>query len=150
MTHQTKHFHKKSQAGFTLIEIMVVLLIIGLLMAVVAPQFLSQGDAAKLKKAAIDIKQLDSQLELYQLQTNSLPTTEQGLEALVSMPTIDPIPRGYPESGFIKSLPRDPWDNEYVLLNPGEVGRYDLYSFGPDQLEGTDDDIGTWNLDEYL
>ena len=103
-----------------------------------------------MKKAAIDIQQLESALEMYRLQTNDFPTTEQGLEALVQAPTIDPIPRNYPENGVIRRLPEDPWGNPYVLLSPGEVGQYDIYSFGPDKLEGTEDDIATWNLNDYL
>lgn len=136
--------------GFTLIEVMVVIFIIATMAAVVAPQIFQQQDSAKIKKAAIDIQALEGSLELYRLQTNTIPTTEQGLEALVSMPTIDPIPRSYPEGGIIKRLPEDPWGNAYVLLYPGEVGQYDIYSFGPDGVEGSDDDIATWNLNEYL
>jgi general secretion pathway protein G len=136
--------------GFTLIEVMVVLFIIAAMAAVVAPQIFGTQDRADLKKAAIDIQQLESALEMYRLQTNDFPTTEQGLEALVQAPTIDPIPRNYPENGVIRRLPEDPWGNPYVLLSPGEVGQYDIYSFGPDKLEGTEDDIATWNLNDYL
>ncbi len=136
--------------GFTLIEIMVVLFIIGIMAAVVAPQILGNRDVAQIKKAAVDIQQLEGALEMYKLRTNSFPTTEQGLQALVSQPTIDPVPRSYPPEGIIKRLPLDPWGNDYVLLYPGEIGQYDLYSLGPDGLEGTDDDIGTWNINEYL
>ena len=138
------------QRGFTLIEIMVVLFIIGLMAAVVAPQILGEGEAASLRVAAVDIQQLETALERYKLRTNVLPTTEQGLEALVTAPSLDPIPRNYPDGGFIRRLPADPWGNEYVLLNPGEIGAIDIYSFGPDQIEGTEDDIGTWNLNDYL
>ena len=141
---------RSAQRGFTLIEIMVVLFIIGIMAAVVAPQVLGNRDVAQIKKAAVDIQQLEGALEMYKLRTNMLPTTEQGLDALVNAPTIDPIPRAYPTEGIIKRLPLDPWGNEYVLLNPGEIGVYDLYSFGPDGIEGTDDDIGTWNINEYL
>jgi general secretion pathway protein G len=136
--------------GFTLIEIMVVIFIIATMAAVVAPKIFSQQDSAKIKKAAIDIQALEGSLELYRLQTNSIPTTEQGLDALVNAPTIDPIPRSYPEGGIIKRLPEDPWGNAYVLLYPGEVDQYDIYSFGPDGIEGSEDDIATWNLNDYL
>lgn len=141
---------KHSQKGFTLIEIMVVLFIIGIMAAVVAPQILGNRDVAQVKKAAVDIQQLEGALEMYKLRTNTFPTSEQGLEALVTAPTIDPIPRGYPPEGIIKRLPLDPWGNDYVLLNPGELGAYDLYSAGPDGLQGTDDDIGNWNINDYL
>lgn len=136
--------------GFTLIEVMVVIFIIATMAAVVAPQIFTQQDSAKIKKAAIDIQALEGSLELYRLQTNSIPTTEQGLDALVNAPTIEPIPRTYPQGGIIKRLPEDPWGNAYVLLFPGEVNQYDIYSFGPDGIEGSEDDIATWNLNEYL
>lgn len=143
-------FSKHKNTGFTLIEVMVVLFIIAIMAAVVAPQILGNREIAQIKKAAVDIQTLEGSLEMYKLRTNLLPTTEQGLQALVTAPTIDPIPRGYPPEGIIKRLPLDPWGNEYVLLNPGEIGAYDLYSLGPDGLEGTDDDIGTWNINDYL
>ena len=136
--------------GFTLIEVMVVIFIIATMAAVVAPQIFTQQDSAKIKKDAIDNQALEHSIELYRLQTNSIPTTEQGLDALVNAPTIEPIPRTYPEGGIIKRLPEDPWGNAYVLLFPGEVGQYDIYSFGPDGIEGSEDDIATWNLNEYL
>jgi general secretion pathway protein G len=136
--------------GFTLIEIMIVIFIIGMIMALVAPNIIGSQQEAELKKAAIDIQQLENSLEMYRLRTNRFPTTEQGLEALVSIPTIEPIPRSYPEGGIIKRLPLDPWGNDYILLSPGEINDVDLYSMGPDGLDGTDDDIGTWNINEYL
>lgn len=150
MSNKLNVLNRQSQRGFTLIEIMVVLFIIGIMAAVVAPQILGNRDVAQVKKAAVDIQQLEGALEMYKLRTNTFPTTEQGLEALVSAPTIDPIPRGYPPEGIIKRLPLDPWGNEYVLLNPGELGAYDLYSAGPDGLQGTEDDIGNWNINDYL
>lgn len=138
------------QRGFSLIEIMVVLFIIGIMAALVAPQILGNQETAQIKKAAVDIQQLEGALEMYKLRTNRFPTTEQGLEALVTSPTIDPIPRNYPEDGFIRRLPQDPWGNPYQLLSPGEIDTIDIYSFGPDLQEGTEDDIGTWNINEYL
>ncbi len=141
---------KTKQSGFTLIEIMVVVFIIGLLGAIVLPQVMGQRDSAQLKKAAVDIQKLESAVNMYELSTNSKPTTEQGLEALVDVPTIDPIPSNYPEDGFVKRLSKDPWGNDYILLNPGQVDRVDIYSLGPDGQDGTDDDIGTWNLNDYL
>lgn len=138
------------QKGFTLIEIMVVLFIIGIMAALVAPSILGTQVEAQIKKAAVDIQSLEGSLEMYKLRTNRFPTSEQGLDALVSAPTIEPIPRNYPVDGFIKRLPLDPWGNPYQLLSPGEIDTIDIYSFGPDMEEGTDDDIGTWNINEYL
>lgn len=139
-----------AQRGFSLIEIMVVLLIIGIMASMVAPTILGNQEEAQIKKAAVDIQQLESALEMYKLKNNNFPTTEQGLEALVTAPTIEPLPRNFPDGGFIKRLPEDPWGNAYQLLSPGELGTVDIFSNGPDREPGTDDDIGNWNLNEYL
>ena len=133
-----------------MIEIMVVLLIIGIMASMVAPTILGNQEEAQIKKAAVDIQQLESALEMYKLKNNNFPTTEQGLEALVTAPTFEPLPRNFPEGGFIKRLPEDPWGNPYQLLSPGELGVVDIFSNGPDREPGTDDDIGNWNLNEYL
>lgn len=138
------------QGGFTLIEVMVVLLIIGIMAGLVAPQILGSQEEAQRKAAAVDIQSLESALTRYKLSNNRFPTTEQGLDALVSQPTIDPLPRNYPEGGYITRLPNDPWDNPYQLISPGEIGQIDIFSNGPDGEPGTDDDIGNWNLNEYL
>ncbi|AWL10626.1 Type II secretion system protein [Saliniradius amylolyticus] len=142
--------HMKRHSGFSLIEVMVVLLIIGMMAALVAPAILGNQETAQLKKAAIDIQQLESAMQMYKVRTNMFPTTEQGLEALVNQPTMDPIPRNYPQEGFINRLPQDPWGNDYQLLSPGEMGTFDIFSAGPDMQPGTEDDIGNWNLEEYL
>lgn len=142
--------NRRTQHGFSLIEIMVVLLIIGMMAALVAPQILGQSEEAAMKKAAVDIQQLESALEMYKLRNSVFPTTEQGLDALVNEPTIDPIPRNFPPGGFIKRLPTDPWGNDYALISPGELGVIDIYSAGPDSEPGTDDDIGTWNINDFL
>ena len=139
-----------SQQGFSLIEIMVVLLIIGMMAALVAPQILGNQEEAAMKKAAVDIQQLESALEMYKLRNSIFPTTEQGLDALVTEPTIDPVPRNFPPGGFIKRLPADPWGNDYALISPGELGVIDIYSNGPDGEAGTEDDIGTWNINDFL
>lgn len=141
---------QSTQRGFSLIEVMVVLLIIGIMASMVAPQILGNQEEAQLKKAAVDIQQLESAMEMYKLRNNLFPSTEQGLEALVSAPTIEPVPRNYPTDGFIKRLPTDPWGNPYQLLSPGEMGTFDIFTNGPDQEPGTEDDIGNWNLNDYL
>uniref|UniRef100_UPI000C9C7A60 type II secretion system major pseudopilin GspG n=1 Tax=Bowmanella denitrificans TaxID=366582 RepID=UPI000C9C7A60 len=140
----------RRHSGFSLIEVMVVLLIIGMMAALVAPAILGNQETAQLKKAAIDIQQLESAIQMYKVRTNLLPTTEQGLEALVTAPTLDPVPRNFPAEGFINRLPKDPWGNDYYLLSPGEMGSFDVFSAGPDMQPGTDDDIGNWNLNDYL
>lgn len=138
------------QNGFSLIEVMVVVLIIGIMTAIVAPNILGNQAEAQMKKAAIDIQKLEGALEMYKLKNNVFPTTEQGLDALVTAPTVDPIPRNYPSEGFIKRLPEDPWGNPYALISPGELGAVDIFSNGPDLEPGTDDDIGNWNLNDFL
>jgi len=136
--------------GFSLIEVMVVILIIGIMTAIIAPNILGNTEEAKLKKAAIDIQQLESALEMYKLRNNVFPSTEQGLEALVTASNIEPVPRNFPTDGFIKRLPQDPWGNDYQLLNPGEMGTIDIFSSGPDGQPGSDDDIGNWNINDFL
>ncbi|CAI8202207.1 MAG: Type II secretion system protein G [Glaciecola sp. HTCC2999] len=140
----------KKSTGFTLIEVMVVLVIIGIMASMVVPQILGNQEEAQLKKAAIDIQTLEGAMQMYKLNNNRFPTTEQGLDALVNEPTIDPIPRAFREGGYIQRLPTDPWGNDYQLISPGEVGAIDIFSNGPDMEPGTDDDIGTWNLNDYL
>ena len=140
----------RRSSGFSLIEVMVVLLIIGIMAAMIAPNVIGSGEEAKRQKAAVDIQTLKGALQMYKLRNNRYPTTEQGLEALVSAPTIEPIPRNYPEGGYIDRLPEDPWRNPYALISPGELSAIDIFSNGPDGEPGTDDDIGNWNIDEYL
>ncbi len=136
--------------GFSLIEVMVVILIIGIMTAIVAPNIIGSQEEAQLKKAAIDIQNIEGALQMYKLRNNVFPTTEQGLDALVEEPTIEPLPRNFPVGGFIQRLPEDPWGNPYTLISPGELGIVDVFSNGPDLEPGTDDDIGNWNINDYL
>lgn len=144
-----KHQQKKNK-GFTLLEIMIVIAILGMMATLVVPNLMGQTDEAKIKSTAIDIQSVAKTLDLYYLKAGNYPTTEQGLEALVSMPEIEPVPRNYPEAGFLPKVPEDQWGNELQLVSPGEIGKYDLFSMGPDGEAGTEDDIGNWNADEYL
>ena len=139
----------KKQQGFTLLEIMVVIVILGILASMVVPNLMGSQDQAREQKAVIDIGALETALGMYRSQNYAYPTTEQGLEALVSETDIEPLPRRFPEGGYIKRLPQDPWGNDYQLLNPGEHGKMDVFSLGPDGVSGTDDDIGNWNLGDY-
>jgi general secretion pathway protein G len=142
--------NKRKNKGFTLIEVMVVLLIIGIMAGMIAPSILDSQEGAQIQAAAVDIQSLENALTRYKLSNNSFPTTEQGLDALVNEPTVDPIPRNYPQNGYITRLPDDPWGNPYQLLSPGEEGRIDIFSNGPDGEPGTEDDIGNWNINDYL
>ncbi len=138
--------HAIRQSGFTLIEIMVVIVILGILAAVVVPNIMSRPDEARIAKAKQDIRALSTALDLYKLDNYAYPTTDQGIEALASKPTSAPEPKHYREEGYLKKVPLDPWQNPYQYLNPGEHGLIDIYSLGPDQTP-SEDDIGSWNLE---
>jgi general secretion pathway protein G len=137
------------QRGFTLIEIMVVVIIIGLLAAVVVPQFLGRVDDARIAKAKQDIQALETGLTMFKLDNFSYPTNEEGLKALVEKPN-DPNIKNWRAGGYLKRLPKDPWGNDYQYQYPGTHGDIDLFSFGADGQaggEGVNADIGNWNLD---
>jgi general secretion pathway protein G len=140
---------KNKQRGFTLLEVMVVVVVIGLLGSVVVQNLMGNMDKAKLQKAVQDINGLETSLTMYKMDNYQFPNTEQGLEALVEETDIEPLPRRFPDGGYVKRIPSDPWGNEYQLLNPGEHGDIDVFSMGPDGEEGTEDDIGNWNLGDY-
>jgi general secretion pathway protein G len=138
-----------AQRGFTLIEIMVVVIIIGLLAAVVVPQFLGRVDDARVAKAKQDIQALDTALTMYKLDNFVFPTAEMGLQALVVKPN-DPTVTHWRSGGYLKRLNKDPWGNEYQYQIPGTHGDYDLFSLGADGQpggQGINADIGNWNLD---
>ncbi|PKG85481.1 type II secretion system protein GspG [Colwellia sp. 75C3] len=139
---------KKSQ-GFSLLELMVVIVIIGIIASMIVPNIMGSQERANTQKAVSDITALEGSLSLYKMDNYDYPTTEQGLEALVEQTDLEPEPRRFPEDGYIKRLPKDPWGSEYVLLNPGEQGKMDVFSVGPDREAGTEDDIGNWNLGDY-
>jgi len=128
--------HKLKQSGFTLIEIMVVVVIIGILASVVVPRIMDNPDKARTAKAKNDLRVLESALDIYRLDNYAYPTTDQGLEALVSKPTSSPEPPNWKEGGYIKKLNSDPWGNEYLYLSPGENGEIDIYSLGADGAPG--------------
>ncbi|GIU41872.1 type II secretion system major pseudopilin GspG [Shewanella algidipiscicola] len=142
---QVRNKHK----GFTLLEVMVVIVILGILASMVVPNLMGNKDKADLQKAVSDIVALENALDMYRLDNSIYPTTEQGLEALIQKPTISPEPRNYREGGYVKRLPQDPWRNEYLLLSPGEQGKIDIFSAGPDGQPGTEDDVGSWNLQDF-
>ncbi|SDG76594.1 type II secretion system major pseudopilin GspG [Pseudomonas abietaniphila] len=137
---------QRRQYGFTLIEIMVVVVIIGVLGALVIPQFMSRPDQAKVTAAHTDIQALSTALEMYRLDNFSYPSTQQGLEALVIRPSGTPAAKHWNPRGYLKSLPSDPWGTPYQYLSPGAAGAaFDLYSYGADGVAGGDDfaaDIG--------
>ena len=135
--------------GFTLLEVMVVIVILGILASMVVPNLLGSQERANIQKAVSDINALETSLTMYKMDNYQYPTTEQSLEALVTETDIEPAARRFPQGGYVKRLPNDPWGSEYQLLNPGEHGVMDVFSMGPDGEPGTDDDIGNWNLGDY-
>ncbi|MDR0250239.1 MAG: type II secretion system major pseudopilin GspG [Burkholderiales bacterium] len=135
--------------GFTLIEIMVVIVILGVLALLIVPKFMDRPDEARITAAQIDIRTLMQALKLYRLDNQRYPTTEQGLNALVTRPTAPPEPHNWKPGGYLERLPPDPWGNPYQYLNPGLRGEIDVFSFGADGKiggEGNDADIGSWGL----
>lgn len=146
-----KHSRQAGQAGFSLIEIMVVLVILGLLISVVAPNVLNRADDARVQKVYADFKAIETALKIYRLDNFNYPSTEQGLEALVDKTDIDPEPRNFKDGGYLDALPRDPWGQAYLYLSPGENGDFDLYTLGADSVSGGEDqnaDLGNWDSDE--
>ena len=135
--------------AFTLIEVMVVVAILAVLAALIVPKVMSRPDEARVVAARQDIASLLQALKLYRLDNLRYPTTEQGLAALVTRPTLAPIPPNWKPGGYLERLPRDPWGHPYQYLSPGLHGEIDVFSFGADNAaggEGFDADIGSWNL----
>jgi general secretion pathway protein G len=133
--------------GFTLIEIMVVVVILAILAALIVPRIMSRPDEARVVAARQDIRAIEQALKLYRLDNQRYPSTEQGLDALVKPPTLPPLPPNWKTGGYLERLPRDPWGNAYQYLNPGLRGEIDVFSFGADGIaggEGFDADIGSW------
>src|SRR6056297_3062348 len=141
----------RGHGGFSLVEILVVLVIMGLLISVVAPTVLNRADEARVQKAQADFKAIETALKIYRLDNYVYPTTEQGPEALVEPSTLDPEPRNCKEGGYLAEVPRDPWGRPYLYLSPGERGEVDIYTLGADGLsggEGQNADIGNWDNGE--
>jgi general secretion pathway protein G len=134
--------------GFTLIEIMVVVVILGVLAALIVPKVMSRPDEARVVAAKQDIATLSQALKLYRLDNKVYPTAEQGLSALAGKPVLPPVPDGWKAGGYVERLPADPWGRPYQYLNPGIHGEIDVFSYGADGVaggEGTDADIGSWS-----
>ena len=139
--------------GFTLIEMMVVVVIIGILAALVVPKLMGRADDARITAAKADIASIMQGLKLYKLDNQRYPTTEQGLQALVAKPTSGPNANGWKSGGYLDKVPKDPWQNPYQYLSPGVHGEVDVFTYGPDGQpsgnsgsSGTDATIGSWNL----
>ncbi len=140
-----------AERGFTLIEVLVVIFILSILAALVAPRIIGRTDDARIAEAKLQIKNFETALKLFKLDNGFYPSTEQGLEALISKPTTGRIPPNYREGGYLeqKKIPLDPWGNPYIYLSPGIHGEYDIISYGADGKEGgegKDADITNWNI----
>lgn len=136
----------RKQKGFSLIEIMVVVVILGILASIVVPKIINRPDEARVVKAKQDVLALQSALDLYKLDNGFYPSTDQGLMALVDIPTTHPIPKDWKQ--YLRSLPKDPWGRDYLYLNPGEHGEIDIFTFGASGQEGgtgINAEIGNWN-----
>jgi len=142
--------HLRSREGFTLLEIMVVIVILGLLAALVVPKLIGRTEEAKRTQTRLQIKNLEQALQLFKLDNGFYPETEQGIEALVQAPEIGRIPKNYRKEGYIDRVPKDPWANPYIYVSPGEHGAYDITSYGADGIpggEGEDADINSWDAE---
>lgn len=139
---------RRHQTGFSLIEIMVVIVIIGLLVGIVAPNVIGRADEARVQKVQADFKAIQTALKMYRIDNFVYPSTEQGLEALVSKPSLTPVPRNWKSGGYLESLQTDPWGRPYLYLSPGESRDYDIYTLGADGVAGgvdTNADINLWD-----
>ena len=141
---------RKRAAGFTLIEIMVVVVILGILAALIVPNIMDRPDMARVTRTRQDIRALQTALNLYRLDNYRYPTTDQGLEALVEQPAIEPLPPAYRKGGYLERMPKDAWGRPYLYLSPGLHGEVDISSLGADGQpggEGVNADIQSWALD---
>lgn len=143
---------RAGEYGFTLIEIMVVIVILGLLAAIIAPRIIGRVDEAKVTEAKVQISSMETALKLYRLDNGRYPSTEQGLEALITKPTTGIIPKKWRKGGYLekKKVPADPWGNPYIYASPGLHGDYDIITYGADGVrggEGFDADIASWDLE---
>lgn len=139
-----------SQEGFSFIELMVVVIILGILAGAIIPRYMDKTDKAKAVKAKVDISAIETSLKMYKLDNGVYPSTEQGLLALVEKPATDPVPKNWSEKGYFEkgNMPKDPWGNEYMYLSPGIHNDYDIISYGADGApggEGINKDVTSWD-----
>lgn len=139
-----------SKQGFTLIELMVVIVILGLLAGIVAPKIINYIGEGERTQAESNIKSLETALNMYRLDSGIYPDTEQGLQALVEAPSTGTLPRKWRKGGYIEKIPKDPWGNDYIYICPGAHGDFDLMSYGKDGMSGGEDDnadINNWEIE---
>lgn len=142
-----------SNRGFTLIELMVVVIILGILAMYIGPKLLGRTEEAKITQARVQMEGLETALKLYKMDNSVYPSTEQGLAALVEKPETNPVPRKWRKGGYLEknTVPKDPWGNEYIYISPGVHGDYDIISYGADGVPGGEDeakDINSWEIEQ--
>lgn len=145
MKNHFQSMHYKKSTGFTLIEVMVVVVILGILAAIIVPKIMSRPEQARIVKVRQDILAIQSALDLYKLDSGYYPSTDQGLQALVTKPTTAPVPRSWKSDGYLQDLPVDPWGESYQYMNDNEKLR--IFSYGPKGKDGNSE-IGNWNMKE--
>jgi len=145
MSRLQKNVPPRWQRGFTLIEVMIVVVILGILAAIIVPKIMDRPNDARKVAARSDIRAIMSALSLYRLDNGSYPSTEQGLQALVQKPETGDIPNNWRPGGYIDRLPKDPWGNDYQYLNPGVHGEIDVFSYGPSGKPDGESQIGSWD-----
>jgi general secretion pathway protein G len=141
----------RQQGGFSLLEIMVVVVIIGILVASIAPTLFGETEKARITRVKVDITALEDALERYKMENFNYPTTDQGLEGLITKSNFPPEPKHFKDGGYVRRIQKDPWGNDYQYVSPGQEGAYDLFTLGADGEVGGEDantDIGNWNLNE--
>lgn len=145
MKNRVQSINYRSMSGFTLIEVMVVVVILGILAAIIVPKIMSRPEQARIVKVKQDLLAIQSALDLYKLDSGFYPTTDQGLQALVTKPTIPPVPRNWKSDGYLQDVPMDPWGLSYQYINDNEKVR--IFSYGPKGKDGNSE-IGNWNINE--
>ncbi len=141
---------RRFQSGFTLIELMVVIVILGILAGLVVPRLMDEPEKARVIKAKMQIENISMALKKFKMDNGFYPSTEQGLEALAEKPSVGKIPKNYPENGYMSSIPDDPWMNPYIYISPGEHEDFEVISYGADGEEGGDGfdaDIKSWEIE---
>ena len=140
---KSTNYHQSS--GFTLIEVMVVVVILGILAAIIVPNIMSRPEQARMVKVKQDLMAIQSALDLYKLDNSIYPTTDQGLQALVTKPTTQPVPRNWKSEGYLQELPMDPWGEAYQYINDNDKAK--IFSYGPKGKDGNSE-IGNWNIND--
>lgn len=138
----------KKYQGFTLIEVMVVIVILAILAAIVVPRILKRPEQARIVAAKQDILAIQNAMALYKLDNGFYPSTSQGIQALVTKPSTSPVPQNWASDGYLKTIPKDPWGQQYHYMHPGEHGDIDIWSSGPPSGDGTGKKIGNWDINQ--